>query len=229
MNFLSPKDYHIIIESASELNEKNIPHYFFNQYQLHNLTNTNFVNNLKDTILELDERFQLLIERNIKIRQDEDKVKKVKKKIDYRNSIEWNNESFYYYEGKLNHEFPLLWHNKKWMLFTINKLEKIKIGFEEFITNIEAYELNKNIPKNNLSQTQKITLTQKIHILNDLGFFDLDKIKNLTETDKGKIISLILGTSQKNTYDEIRERYNTKEKNKVINELNEILLSMGLK
>ena len=166
MTFLLPKDYHSIIEFAINLNEKDIPHYLFNQYQQYQSTNNNFVDNLKESINELDERFEVLIKRNILMREGADEVKKIKKKVDYRKSIDWENESFYYFEGDLNHDFPLTWHNKGYMRFTINKFNEIKSGFEEFIRNLETFKLNKNIPKNNIPTTPIITLTQTIHLLN---------------------------------------------------------------
>lgn len=222
MSFLLPIDYHSIIEFAIDLKEKDISHYFFNQHQQHKSTNTNFVDNLKETISDLEERFEELIKRNIVMWEGADEVKKIKKKIDYRKSIDWKNESFYYSDGKLNHDFPIAWSGKEYKRFTISKLEEIKSTFETFITNIESFEQNK-IPPNNIPKTPKISLFQKIHLLHNYGFFELDVFKDMSDLKKGKLISLILNQSEKNTFDTIRERFNTKQKNNEIEKLKEIL------
>lgn len=102
-----------------------------------------------------------------------------------------------------------------------SKLEDGFNLFSEFIN-------NKNTPAS--ASTINITLKQKIYLLDKLGFFDLDKVKELTEAKKGKLVSLLLHTSQKNTTDTIRERYSFNEKNQKnsITELNSILSELGL-
>jgi hypothetical protein len=79
--------------------------------------------------------------------------------------------------------------------------------------------------------TPNINLKQKIYLLDKIGFFDLEKVKDLkNETEKGKLVSLLLYTSEKNTIDNIRNRYSFNEKNqkKSINQLNSILTELGL-
>lgn len=153
MTFLLPKDYHSIIEFAIDLNEKDIPHYFFNQYQLHNPTNTNFVSNLKETIYELESRFNLLIDRynsdweKAKIEINDNEI--VKRKI-----IDWSNHSFFYLNGILNFHFPPAWLNTNYRIFTPNKYKEIKSGFDEFI------ELH--IEEKEIEEIQKIDLPKKI-------------------------------------------------------------------
>ena len=155
MTFLLPKDYHSIIEFAIDLNEKDIPHYFFNQYQLHNPSNTNFVSNLKDTIFELENRFDTLINQYKESFIEAEEICK-EKGIEYkiREIIEWDNESFFYLNGQLNHEFFPTWLNTNWKLLTINKFNKIKSGFEMFI--------EMNIIEKEIEEIKKIDLSKKI-------------------------------------------------------------------
>jgi hypothetical protein len=132
MTFLLPKDYHSIIEFAIDLKEKDISHYFFSQYQQHKSNNTNFIDNLKCTLFELDDRFKVLISRDKAMRKDANEVKKEQGIKIKRNRIDWKNASFYYKEGILNYDFPYAWNGKNYKRFTINKFEEIKRGFEDF-------------------------------------------------------------------------------------------------
>lgn len=229
MTFLLPGDYHSIIEVAIDLNEKDIQHYFFNQYQQHNSTNPNFVDKLKETICELENRFNLLIQRhNSSWEEAKGFCEGQGKEYKVRKITDWNNESFFYLNGVLNKHFPIVWNGKEYKRFTINKFNEIKSGFEEFIRNLETFKLNKNIPKNNIPTTPIITLTQKIHLLKMLGFFELVEVEKLDDTRKGNLVSLLLQTSKKNTTDRIRERHSVKDIKTDIEKLYEILVELKL-
>lgn len=155
MTFLLPKDYHSIIEFAIDIKEEDIQHYFFNQYEQHKSTNTNFVNKLRETISELESRFNLLIDRynsdwekaEIEFNNNDNEI--VKRKI-----IDWSNHSFFYLNGILNFHFPPAWLNTNYRIFTPNKYKEIKSGFDEFI------ELH--IEEKEIEEIQKIELPKKI-------------------------------------------------------------------
>jgi hypothetical protein len=132
MTFLLPKDYHSIIDFTIDLKEKDISHYFFSQYQQHKSNNTNFIDNLKCTLFELDDRFKVLISRDKVMRKEANKVKKEQGIKIKRNRIDWKNASFYSKEGILNYDFPIAWNGENYKRFTINKFEEIKRGFEDF-------------------------------------------------------------------------------------------------
>jgi hypothetical protein len=100
----------------------------------------------------------------------------------------------------------------------------LREGFELF----EKYVINKEVPKNNIPTTPILTLTQRIHLLKKLGFFELNKVKELNDKQKGHLVSLLLQSSYKNTYDKIRERLNEKTIKHEIDKLNNILVELGL-
>jgi hypothetical protein len=156
MTFLLPKNYHSIIEFAIDLKEEeDIQHFFFNQYQLHNPTNTNFINKLKETIFELENRFNLLIKRHEESWEEaKEWCEKEGKEYKVLKITDWANESFFYLNGVLNRDFPLAWNGKEYKLFTIKKLEEIKLGFEQFI--------EMNIIEKEIEEIEKIDLSKKI-------------------------------------------------------------------
>lgn len=69
-----------------------------------------------------------------------------------------------------------------------------------------------------------LTLKQQILLLEKLGFFDLDEIRNNTAERVGIMLSHLLNKSQKNSYDNYRERYNT-EKGGVNSSANNTLIN----
>jgi hypothetical protein len=215
------KDYHSIIELAIDLKEEEIQHFFYNQYLNFNTTNPDFIEKLNYTINKLDERFKELIERVNQPTKDKTKKNQNLLKI----NKDWSSHSFFYLEGILNYDFPPTWLYNKYKIFTLNKFNEIQKGFEEF-----NLKINNEIQINKKPSTPDITLKQKIHLLDKIGFFDLEKVNDLNETEKGKLVSILLYTSQKNTIDYIREKYSFNEKNQKIqiNQLNKILTELGL-
>lgn len=224
MNYLLSKDYHSIIEFAITLNEEEIQHYFFNQYFILNTTNPDFVDKLNNTINILDERFkQLIIERENQSK--ETNTKKNKNQNLLKINKDWSNHSFFYLEGILNFNFLPTWLHKNYKIFTLNKFNEIQKGFEEF-----KLKINNETQTNKKPSKKDISLKQKIYLLDKIGFFDLEKVNDLNETEKGKLVSLLLYTSEKNTIDYIRNKYSFNEKNqkKSIDQLSNILTELGL-
>ncbi len=172
MTFLLPKDYHSIFEFSIGLKEKDIPHYFSNQYQKHNSSNSNFVRNLKDLFSELENRFQFLIQHynerylneysRIKENEVENKVKKISN---------WDDESFWYFEGVIERPFPIAWHQKQHKRITIKKFNEIKSGFEDFI--------EMRVKDDEIEDFQKNILSKKIKWKgkpSQLGFLILELV-----------------------------------------------------
>lgn len=86
--------------------------------------------------------------------------------------------------------------------------------------------------------TSVLALKQQILLLENLGFFEIPLVKQLTETQKGKVFGYLLNRNHKNTEDAIR--YRNMNKNQVpkdsnfvrteknLNRVSEILKEVGL-
>jgi len=139
-----------------------------------------------------EEKYNFLITENIKI--IECKIK-MKQEID----------KTYPQEEQINSFFP--------DLLGIEELEKeVDSLIKDYkkINNLKIGENPENEKKNKLSHKQQIL------VLFYLGFFDLPKIKELSNQKKAKIISAIINKDEKNTSDYIRY-YNGK---KTLNKFN---------
>ena len=115
-----------------------------------------------------------------------------------------------------------------------NSYEESLLSEENLEFLLEGYELfteylrNGKVPVNNIPKTEKISLKKQIIILHKLGFFDLKKIKDLNAGKKGEIVSLLLHSSYKRSYDFIRVIANEKAYKSELEGLNEILEKLGL-
>jgi hypothetical protein len=141
MEFLSPKDYQKIIESAINKKEEDIAYFFFSQYTQHHATNLNFSDKLEQTMNDLEDQLQREKERKINFEKNKEENKK-KKKI----NVDWDEHIFWYFNGRLHFEYEIFMHNKECFQFTINKMEDLKNGlikFNELLNNeIEEDEIN---------------------------------------------------------------------------------------
>jgi hypothetical protein len=205
-----------------------VGYFFHSEYIRVKESNFDFIECLNKTINELEIRYNEEKEKLI----DKESEKEIRLKgyceTDFRDTTDWNETIFWYHNGKVFFEFNFYWKENQYLQFKLSTMNKLITGLDKFN---ELINSNLN-DKNNSILTSKtnITLKQKIYLLDKIGFFDLDKVKDLNETEKGKLVSLLLFSSQKNTTDTIREKYSFNEKNqkKSINELNRILTELGI-
>jgi hypothetical protein len=228
MSYLLEEDYSKIIEKAITTNTEKVGYFFHSEYIRVKESNFDFIECLTKTINELEIRYNEEKEKLI-VKESEKEIRlKGYCETDFRDTTDWNETIFWYHNGKVFFEFNFYWKENQYLQFKLSTLNKLITGLDKFNELI-----NSNInDKNNSILTSKtnITLKQKIYLLDKIGFFDLDKVKDLNETEKGKLVSLLLFSSQKNTTDTIREKYSFNEKNqkKSINELNRILTELGI-
>jgi len=154
MSFLLQEDYSKIIEKAISLEADKIGYFFYSEYQRVKESNLDFVDSLRKTIVNLEIRYN--DEKEKKIVEQCEKEMRVKGFVetDYRNIIDWEEVSFWYYSGKVFFEFNFYWKENQYLRFTISTLNKLKIGldkFNEMITDIDVNE-QKTIENNNLNK-----------------------------------------------------------------------------
>lgn len=213
MKYLLPIEYTRFIYYAifHELDIEQTSFYFWSQYKTYFEHNQNFINELRNSIDLIAQKREEVIKSNRKD-WEESEVSILNGLVPF---------SYLYYHIERD-EFYSEFSEEA--ILSNESLLILREGFELF----EKYVINKEVPKNNIPTTPILTLTQRIHLLKKLGFFELNKVKELNDKQKGHLVSLLLQSSYKNTYDKIRERLNEKTIKHEIDKLNNILVELGL-
>ena len=223
MKYLLPIEYtrFIYYVIINELNIEQTSFYFWSQHKTYFEHNQNFINELRHSIDLIDKKRKKIIKES----NDDLKLNGIDCFIDtdvLNGKIPF--DSLHYQTEFINGNWEVVSEFSEEAILSNENLPILREGFELF----EKYVINKEVPKNNIPTTPILTLTQRIHLLKKLGFFELNKVKELNDTQKGHLVSLLLQSSYKNTYDKIRERLNEKTIKLEIEKLNNILVELGL-
>jgi len=213
MKYLLPIKYTRFIYYAifHELDIEQTSFYFWSQHKTYFEYNQNFINELRNSIDLIAKKREEVIKSNRKDWEESE--------VSILNGLVPFSHLYYYIEGdEVYSEFS------EEAILSNERLLILREGFVLF----EKYVINKEVPKNNIPTTPILTLTQRIHLLKKLGFFGLNKVKELNDTQNGHLVSLLLQSSYKNTYDKIRLRLNEKTIKHEIDKLNNILVELGL-
>jgi hypothetical protein len=194
MEFLSERGYQIIVESAIKLKKEEIAYFFFNQYITNQPSNINFSNKLEEILNDLDSQLEREKSRRVIFEKNKEENKK-KRKI----NIDWDKHPFYYFNGQLHFKFEISMYNREHFKFSIQKMEELKNGYNDF----KKYLKNESPSQNKSS----LTLKQKTILLEEIGFFDLKGIRDLTNTKKGELLAILLDCSKKNITDCITYKF----------------------
>ncbi|MCB7482468.1 hypothetical protein [Christiangramia sediminis] len=81
------------------------------------------------------------------------------------------------------------------MKFNVNEKYNFKIKIEQYKQLIEVKEKHK-LEENSKNNSER-NLPYKIALLNEIGFFELDLIKNLTSKQKREIVQILIGGSDR--------------------------------
>jgi hypothetical protein len=185
--------------------------YFWSQYKTHIEHNPDFINELKKSIDFIDNKREEIIKAHRKDWRESE--------VSILNGMVPFSYLFQHIE-----EEEFISEFTEEVIISSENLDKLKEGVSLF----EIYVIKKEVPKNNIPTTPTISLVQKIHLLKKLGFFELKQVNDLNDMQKGNLVSLLLQSSKKNTYDKIRERFYEKDIKTQIDKLNNILTELGL-
>lgn len=116
-----------------------------------------------------------------------------------------------------NETMKCMWILHKRIEYLIESSTEKKIkepGFLEslwFYRNVEQQRENESKPLKEEKEKQPLSLKQKVLLLHELKILEQTIFEQLPGTKQGKIFSLLFGSSYKNTYDSLRNRFDPKE------------------